>query len=88
MIQKFKSTITALVVAISFVAGSAMIGQPLPAADTSSPVASQDLNEAESEKVQSAETPVAEPLVQLKGRVGLSMPYYSFGSLLPRTRGS
>lgn len=88
MIQKIKSTITALVVAIGFVAASAMIGQPLPTADTSNPVASQELEASDTDQLDSAEKRASDPLVRLKGRVALSMPYYSFGSLLPRTRGS
>jgi hypothetical protein len=86
MTRPIQSTITALVVAASFIAASALISEPLPPAQETVPVAISE--QSDTEVVGQAEGHATEQLARLKARVGLSMPYYSFGSLLPRTRGS
>lgn len=88
MTRPIQSTITALVVAASFIAASALISEPLPPAQLEAPVAAVEPSDAEVADQVEGRTGTGEQLARLKSRVGLSMPYYSFGSLLPRTRGS
>lgn len=84
MSRPIQSTITALVVAISFIAGSVLISEPLPPAKTETPVAVSEQSTAEV----AGQANASGQLVRFRSRMGVSMPYYSFGSLLPRTRGS
>lgn len=80
MYQKIKHTLSAIAIAVALLAVSALIGQPLPQ------------NSLVTDVQTASEQPPAAPATQAEAprtRVsGLSMPYYAFGSLLPRARSS
>lgn len=84
MTRPIQSTITALLIAASFIAGSMLISEPSPPAQTETPVAISEPSTAEV----AGQADANGQLVRFRSRMGVSMPYYSFGSLLPRTRGS
>ncbi len=83
MYQKLKQSLVAFLVAASFIAGSALVGQPLSAEPAPpAPVSPAAVGHDGADKG-------AAELSLLKARAtGLSMPYYAFGSLLPRARSS
>lgn len=84
MYRKIQRFVSGLVSAVLFIAASALIGQPLPPAGSASdPGANLQTETPAADGVDAGEQ-----LLRLKARIGLSMPYYSFGASLPRTRGS
>jgi hypothetical protein len=82
MYRKIQRFVSGLVSAVLFIAGSALIGQPLPSQS------GFDLDASTSQQTEASSVDAGEQLLRLKARIGLSMPYYSFGASLPRTRGS
>jgi hypothetical protein len=86
MTTKLQPTLFALAIAMLFIAASALFAEPLPA-DRAKPERALTA-EAKNTDSGSEDSAAVEQLVRLKTRVELSMPYYSFGSMLPRGRGS
>jgi len=80
MPSKLRSTTTGLFVALTFAAATALVGEPVPAPAT---IGSMSLERAVAAP---ALAPEDAPATQKRRsvRLNLSMPYYSFGRLLPR----
>ena len=80
MYQKIKHTLSAFAIAATLLAGSALVGQPAPQRDLAADARSTT-DQSPTASAAQAESPRARTS-------GLSMPYYAFGSLLPRARSS
>jgi len=85
MFSKLQPTLFALAAALLFIAASALFAEPLPAGKTT--VETTSVTEVRDSAAEQEESVASEQFARLKSRVELSMPYYSFGSVLPR-RGS